>query len=175
MNGPANTKFEIKVLKNYNEYVSRNKENAAVIYYALYDVNGDGLEELFTCDLEVSDLGDYRIYALQDGVAVEQEFRPPDFAPKLFQNGLFRCDFWGDPGTITYYYRFEGSQLKYQTYFWEDDYDPENRIYYRDDDSSERRPIEITQQEYERQMKEIEGNGQVVEPDWKLMEDYKRE
>ena len=145
--------------------------------YTLYDLDGDGTKELL--------LGEYlyladevtllSVYSIQDGVAVyqkgffrdlaaEMEFSEPPgtiSVPVLYKNGTIRM---GDYG----YYRLENGVIKNTIVLEEDG------ICYSHIINNPYPPTPITKEEFDRIRKEFEGDGQVVELDWKTLAEYGR-
>ena len=150
----------------YNNYFSGH-------YYSFYDINGDGIEELLlSTDGSNDNKCLHTVFVIQDGVAVWQEqFAPyPYFSPPpiLFKNGTI----WSSSGIeepfYYSYYRFIGGELKFQTLL-KDDYGKYYRMHVQYG------PIApITKEEFDRLQKEFEGDGQVVELDWKPLAEYGR-
>ena len=150
-------------------------DNTSYGRYAFYDIDGDGMKELL---IGIAGQGLVMVYTIQNGVAVEQKEFYVDVAsdsghppPVLFKNGAIRTGGENWEGVLNYnYYRFEGGELKWQITLRND-----FGQYYRnkrDVDPSSGTPI--TKAEYDRLKKEIEGDGQVVELDWKPLAEYGR-
>jgi hypothetical protein len=150
-----------------NTYIQKYDYDLENRYYTLYDIDGNGAKEL----LLGAGRGLYAIYAIQDGVAVRQEqFRQPvgSSGPAvLFKNGIIRLTFSNDEGqSCIYYYRFEDGELKRQTGLIVelDDY-----FRYTGNDWP---GAPLSKKEFERLQKKFEGDGQVVEIDWKPLAEY---
>jgi len=146
------------------------------VYYAYYDIDGDGTEELLTGwggSLE-------RVYTIRNGVAVRQEqyFGPvgSDFSEtRLFKNGTIRVNSDNDSGYFFSYYRFEGGEIKGQLCLKRRlEHERYRREYDYSKDPVVATDIPITKAEFDRLRKEFEGDGQVVELDWKPLAEYGR-
>jgi len=142
------------------------------MYYALYDIDGNGTEEF------IQGLGGGErklinaVYAIQNGIALRQEeYWYPDveraLSALLFKNGTIR-DINETDGELSFtYFRFENGALKRQTTLI-DDYGE----YYRFNLTIDK--TRITKKEFNRLRKKYEGDGQVVELDWKPLAEYGR-
>jgi len=140
-------------------------------YYTLYDIDGNGTKELLLGSEEWGALVLIIIYAIQDGVAVEQRFRVMGeggsaFPSLLFENGVIRVDSGDDSGRYIIYYCFENGALICPTALV-DRYGE----YYLDDGWP---GTPITKEEFDRVQREMEGDGQTVALDWKPLAEYGR-
>ena len=164
--------YSYVIKESYDHLNDGHEGYASLQFYSFYDVDSNGTKELLLGAKESYGICIYAIYAIRNGVAVKQDqfFLISDELPSLlFKNGTIRSDH-NDEGDLYYcYYQFEKEKLKFQTTLI--DYDGQH---YRDNTykgSSLGTPI--TKQEFERVKKEFEGNGQVVELDWKPLAEYK--
>jgi len=157
------------------EGLENGSNQLADLRYALYDIDGNGTNEFFRGIECGGALLATAIYTIQNGVAVRQEeFWEPDFSRSfptlLFKNGTIRSgnDNGGELGII--YYRFENGELKRQTTLIDD-----FGQYYRFNVNVDVFPgTPITKAEFEAVQKEFEGDGQVVELDWKPLAEFGR-
>jgi len=145
------------------------------LQYALYDIDGNGTNELLlgTGDSGYADKDDLiiSIFTIQDGVAVQQRNVP---SPTLLKNGTIWTGGESGSGIFHEYYRFEDGSLKLQTGISEyNSIDKDERGRFQSFPDGRR--IDITEEEFERVRKEFEGDGQVVELDWKPLAEYGRE
>ena len=168
--------------KQYSEAIKAIEKNFASnpnqlgnLVYALYDIDGNGTKELLIAESHPFGLCPFDIYTIQNGVAVLQDaFRPfgegGSIHPStLFKNGTIRYDFFGEIGDQGFgYYRFEDGVLKLQTTIKDD-----NGQYFHFNIYSQKY-IPINKTEFDRLQKEFEGDGQVVELDWKPLAEYGR-
>jgi len=137
-------------------------------YYALYDLDGNDTKELLLGGYSrVGGIGIYTVSAVQNGVAVPLEpvlswddYDPPTV---LFRNGIIRATSVNDELRFDYY-RFEDGVLKYQARLIKG-LDSTEGEYYRRDPDKQRVPL--TKEEFDQVKAEMEGDGQVVELDWK--------
>jgi len=140
-------------------------------FYALYDIDGNGIKELL---LGTEYSGIVTIYTILDGVVARQGFASSRYVsqepPLLFENGTIRTGGSGE-GDVKYdYYRFAAGELKYQAGLSRySEYNYDNCFRY-DPDSQEETPI--ANDEYERVQEEFEGDGQVVWLDKKPLANY---
>ena len=154
----------------YNEVLDARIERHYTLvggtYVTLYDLDGNGTRELLICE---GDRNPYAIYILQDGIAVLQEEYfvyggdGTNCLVSIFKNGTIRLDSPWEP--FIYYFRFEDGKLKYKTMLIGGDC----RI-----DGRGGSPIAITGDEYDQVIEEFEGDGQVIELDWKPLADYEQ-
>jgi len=112
------------------------------------------------------------IYSVQNDIAIRQEqFLPPELghnlSTTLFLNGIIMNEI-DDAGSRYYaYYGFENGVLTYQAGLL----DEGNSYYCCFPDASRN---SLTKAEFDRVKKEFEGDGQVVELDWKPLAEYGR-
>jgi len=145
-------------------------------YYFLYDLDGNDTKELLLGQAWGEDIYLYAVYAIKNGIAVRQEeyWYDPQRGnpPLLYKNGIIRVEADGD--TMLQYYRFEDGELKFQIMLI-DDYSPvfDSGNYKRVDEKGGFSKI-ITKAEFDRLQKEFEGDGQVIELDWKPLAEYGR-
>jgi len=161
------------IIKELNDKL--NDDDADVYhltqFYSLYDIDGNGTKELL-----ISEGGNLlAVSTIQNGVAVWQEvFSFPlgeggRILPSLvFRNGTIRTDNNVD-GELDYiYYRFEDGELNFKTLL-SDRFGSNYRMYVQFGPISP-----ITKAEFDRLQKEFEGDGQLVELDWKPLAEYGR-
>ena len=159
------------------------------LYYAFYDMDGDGTEELLLGKGYGAELPRLiEVYAIQGGIAVQQPFRVSRSAddayylsPSLLDNGII-WSFYdnGDGSKLCYWgYRFEDGQLKLQMKlarsmsFDGHDYSYEGNAYFRGNvEDAAGKDTPIGYEEYERLWKEFAGDGQSIEIDWKPLAAY---
>jgi len=119
----------------------------------------------------------YEIYTIQDGIAVRQEqfeLDPECDHSVLLCNGTIRVRI-PDMGVVAFsYYRFENGEIKHKTGIAKDERS-HDVIRYFHANVDEQKLIPITKEEFERVQKEFEGDGQVVELDWRPLADYGKE
>lgn len=164
------------------EYFENFDKHANNVFYSLYDIDGNGVDELI--------LGDWKritndseahnpprkilissVYTIENGKVVKQDssvWWNDDYIwdRVLLSNGLIRTTL-GDKETPSYsYLGFENGKLKLEcaVYYMSDRY---FRIY-----DSIVEEEEITKEEYERLRKEAEGDAEVVEINWKRIDEY---
>jgi len=167
------------ILKNYDEDPSQMERT----HYDLYDIDGNGTNE-FLQGMDIWGVSYLtNIYTIKDGVAVWQEAfgttgeGGSTLPSTLFKNGTIRVDCVDDGMRFFYYYyRFVDGELKFQTlliYEQGDEYlqATYSRINVIDRPSPS---TPITKAEFDRLQKEFEGDGQVVELDWKPLAEYGR-
>ncbi|MCL2299096.1 MAG: hypothetical protein FWC27_02980, partial [Firmicutes bacterium] len=164
-------------LEMYNEILNDNNQYMLPHYYFLYDVDDNGTKELLIGMEWWDQISLYVVYTIQNGEAVLQKgFRPDPMSggpAMLFKNGTIRSvDEWG---YIIAYHRFEDGELRWQTTLI-DNYDPQFDIgqYYCVDVPDDPQKT-ITKAEFDRVRNEFEGDGQVVELDWKPLAEYGRQ
>jgi len=167
---PQTTAISFKIDKNepyydvIKEYENYDIQLLRAEHYVYYDIDGDGTEEFLTGwggSLE-------RVYSIRNGVAVLQKQYYGDadspVPPVLFSNGTIRASSADDYGINYAYYRFENGELRLQQILINLlDYE-----YFRRESDI----IPITKEDYERLRKEMEGDSQVVELDWKPLTEY---
>jgi len=156
--------------KNFEDAPNQLKD----MRYALYDLDGNGALE-FLQGLEGGGvLYLTAIYTIQNDVAVRQEeFWYPDFSRSspalLFKNGTVRTSSDNDGDLYTNYFRFENGVLRHKATLT-DIYGQ----YFRYNENVTYPGTPITKAEFDRVQKEFEGDGQVVELDWKPLAEYGR-
>jgi len=144
-------------------------------YYALHDIDDNGTKELLIGSEEYSGIVLQAVHAIQNGVAVWQEALPSlvaDFPEQrsILKNGTIRVkSVVADEGSFFRYYRFEDGELKLQIILLDSAFGIE---YYRREYGNN--DVPITNEEFDRVQKEMEGDGQVVELDWKPLAEYGR-
>jgi len=156
----------------YNELLNDENQSMEPHYYFLYDLDGNGTAELLLAEEVWDQIYLYSVYTIRVGVAVHQkEFRGVSpwhgSPPVLFKNGTIRAI--SNDGRNYYYYRFEDGRLKLQTLLYLSNNGGYGRMDGWDGDSKK-----ITGTTFRRLQKEFEGDGQVVELDWKPLAEYGR-
>jgi len=164
----------INVIDTYPDHLVDDYSHMGNRYFALYDVDGNGTKELFL-GAENEWLGKYFdvIYTIRNGNTVWQEqFTVSGYqayiSPSVFKNGTIRTVHNNDGALSNNYYRFENGELKFQTRLLNDLGEYFRFFAYQ----GTRTPI--TKAEYDRVQKEFEGDGQVIELDWKPLAEYGR-
>jgi len=159
------------IIKPYEDHPDQLKQQ----YYALYDIDGDGTKELLLGSEEYSGIVFQAVHAIQNGVAVWQEALPSlvaDFPEQrsILKNGIIRVkSVDSDNGSFFRYYRFEDEELKLQIILLDSAFGNE---YYRREYGN--KDVPVTKEEFDRMRKEMEGDGQVVNLDWKPLAEYGR-
>ena len=159
--------------KEINEIIKAHAdrpEQTTYVRFALHDIDGDGKKELL---LGLTDWGFTTVYTVQDGVAVMQRALLIDTAenlpPRLFANGTIRRDS-NINGRIYYdYFHFENGELKFYSMLLNDNGNLIHSFTKHIIDGTQ-----ITKEEFDRLQKEMEGDGQVVDLDWKPLAEYGR-
>jgi len=159
-------------LEAYYKILNDDNRHMLPYYYYLYDIDGNGTKELLLGVEWGGHIFLDAVYTIQNGVAVQQEayfmdttIGPP---PLLYKNGTIRVNRVDDTIIFYYYYfRFENGELKLQIMLIDD-----MGRYFSNKDPMKRTPI--TKSEFDRVKKEMEGDGQVVELDWKPLAEYGR-
>ena len=164
------------ILKKYYDYLDDEDGYSWARSYAFYDVDGDGTDELlFGTDknyFQVVYL--LSVYKIQNDVTVRQEAFSTDpeeeGPPLLLKNGNIRSISYCDNEVTFHYYRFEDGELKFKTMLMDNlgDYSQSNGAY------SEFKRFSITEEEFDQAKKEMEGDGQTVELDWRPLAEYGR-
>ena len=158
--------------KIYNDRLNNNFY-APTPYYTFYDIDDNGTKALFL-GIDGGRLGIYfdTIYVIQKEVIVAQEQFKFDFddyhvkPPSMFMNGTIRSNHDVDSELRFAYYRFEDGEFRLQIRLIDDFGE-----YYRSHGyHASREPI--TKEEFERLKQELEGDGQVVELDWKPLAEF---
>jgi hypothetical protein len=166
----ASTK-EIDVYSGVIENLGNNT------FYALYDLDGNGTKELL---LGFAVWGDivcpYLVFSIQNGVAVRQEaylwFEGNGPAPIVFGTGTIRVELSDDVGSRFYYFKMDEGELVFWINLIVDNgvYDWDSKTYHDEyfllnPDADKR--VSITQGEFGRLQKELEGDGAPAKLDWK--------
>jgi len=145
-------------------------------FYTFYDIDGNGTEELLlgVAMWEDGENTLHSICAIKDGIAMNPVplWTDDDSPVVLFTNATIMTKRASDNERRISYYRFEDGELKYQTGLrYGDDYSLEydDGEYYRRESGEY---IPITKEEFNRVKQEMEGDGQVVELDWKPLAEY---
>jgi len=169
-NGPFSDAFA-KEIERYAEFPNYFKKQC----YVFYDIDGNDAKELLLgMDWDRVGIYLYAIHTIQDNVAVRQDklYVDPDLGTpfSIYKNGTIRMDRIDDEVIFYYYYfRLERREIKFQTMINKDDHERYYRTNAIDKPSSP-----ITKEEFDRVQKEMEGDGQVVELDWKPLAEYGR-
>lgn len=175
-----NDPYSSVVKELYDEVLSHsidmNYDFISEQHFALYDVDGNGVNELLL-GVEMWEDGEitlHSICAIQNGVAMKpiSLWTDDDSPVVLFDNATIMTKRASDNERRITYYRFEDGELKYQTGLrYGDDYSLEydDGEYYRRESGEY---IPITKEEFDRVKQEMEGDGQVVELDWKPLAEY---
>ncbi|MCL2494898.1 MAG: hypothetical protein FWE98_04490 [Oscillospiraceae bacterium] len=163
------------VLRRYKRGVSFGDYGQVYQYYALYDIDGNGSKELFLgLDLwDGSEISFATIYAIKNKNAVRLEpyelWNGSGLLPSLFSNGtILSKHSYDDSGKWLRYYRFEDGALRLQVSLIEDIMFDEYFLH----DLNAKENIPITKEEFEQLQKEMEGDGQIVEIDWRPLAGY---
>ena len=153
--------------------------------YALYDINGDGTDELILGSIDVLggvDIYDFgvaveptygilidSIYTISDGKCVEADklpIRGDAYQTILFDNGLIKVVCCTPRNPWIYYYKMVGDNFEKVGDSIFKHYDGEC-FFFKD---SVENPI--TEEEFNRRIAEIEGGAHPVELEWKHLQDY---
>jgi len=162
-------------LEEYNELLNEENRFMDPHYYFLYDIDGNGTKELLMGEnIRDKETTISNIYTVQNGEAVLQEETKfwMDFNPSilLFKNGTIRYCGTDEEGEGFGYYRFKKGELKRLIGLLD-----EYGNYFTSSGSLETyKKTPITKQEFDRVQKEMEGDGQTVELDWKPLAEYGR-
>lgn len=162
------------IIKELHDLFTNSPIARVTRYYATYDIDGNGTKELLFGD--DTHLGTVltALYAVQNGVFVQQETITPwmeqfDARRWLFKNGIIKLECKNDMGRGYPYFRFEAGELKFQIGVGITN--GEYTCIYPEDLTKE---VSITKEEFDRVQKEMEGDGQVVEIDWKPLAEYEQ-
>jgi len=148
------------------------------LYYALYDINGDGVKELLLG--AGNDYGTelFDIYTIRNGVAGQLLSNATKISRmSIFKNGTVRIS----GGKMGYYhdnyYRFKDGQLRQCLSLpfregWTSGDEELAFVYFKNDTDDNRNEVQISQEEYERLKHEYEGNGREVEISWRPVAEY---
>ena len=145
-------------------------------YYFMHDIDGDGVDEFLWGKWENYGL-EYivlaGVFAVNGDSAIRQygfreiHMETPDHA-YLFKNGtikLVNLDILPEEGEVGYYYRFDGGELKWYASL----HAYNGRYSYYDANYNEKT---IDKNTHARLLKEMEGDGEVVEINWKPISQY---
>jgi len=160
-------------LNYYNERLNDKNSGMRPHYYALYDMDGNGIKELLIAELYAGDIRLYDIFAIQNGEAVRQEEFLVDTEKvtliAIYEDGTIktRHGYRGDQMALNYF-RFESGILRLKTGLGED-YGVFNHY-----DYASKTDTLISKEEFELLEKKFDGNGQIVELDWKPLAEYGR-
>ena len=163
---------------DYSLMFSSNSEEFR--YYATFDIDGNGTEELLLGEDTQRDMGIVFIYVftIRDGKVEKQDLMAYEVEwarnePILYKDGTIRIGGKDDEyvGNFYMYYRFEDGVLKRHTSIGYEANEGSYRMC-RDFSSGILQETTITKEEYDRVQKEMEGDGQVVKLDWKPVTDY---
>jgi len=194
-NAPRLSPAEIKELESgpYADVLNPLVESN-ITYYALYDIDGNGIQELLLGESYADEIRLNSICTIKNGVAARQEeFFPFGeggyVAPStLFKNGTIRTGGINYEEILTYdYYRFEDGELKCQARIidqsvvlqaWlaagEDASEYPGGLYLRVNHPGDTTGTPITKEEFDRVQKEMEGDGQVVALNWRPLSEYEQ-
>lgn len=159
----------------YNEVLNDDNRSMPDYYFFLYDLDGDGTKELL--------LGQKNwdgkihldsVHVIQNGVAVDQVALTPwmeQFATErcLLKNGTIKIG-----NSYCSYSRLEDGELKRQVGLSCVDNEYTRREYDNSQTPAGFTDTPITKEEYDRVKREMEGDGQLVELDWKPLAEYGR-
>jgi len=162
-----------EVLQEQMEYMQFVIEGE---YYAFYDIDGNGEKECLLGLAIYGGIGINYVFTTHNGVAVQQEGLAPlerdleRARPRLlFSNGVIRTEGSDEAGNIGYgYLHFENGELKYWAGL-----SIQHGEYFRYNPIA-KQETPITKAEFNHLQKEFEGDGQVVELDWKPLAEYGR-
>jgi len=177
MTRPSATTAEIKpyfeVIKSKIKMYDAYPEQLIDQSYVLYDLDNNGTKELL---LGLEGWGITDVYTIQNDIAVRQEefFVDPygGAQPVLLKNGTIRKEWVHDGCQLNIsYHCFEDGELKFQTSL-RDDCDNWGSFFHYNPATKKETPI--TKAEFNRLQKELEGDGEVVELDWKPLAEYGR-
>ena len=144
-------------------------------YYALHDIDGDGINELLlgyeAWDGKISLLA---VYAIQNDEAMRQEafYTDPEYPVQsmIFQNGTIGSSGENDDEAFFAYYRFTEGELALLPDLIAAQANSETEYFL----AKKGEKTSISKAEYDRVKEEMEGDGQVVELDWKPLAEYGR-
>ena len=162
------------------EYTSDFRGPIESYYYAFHDIDGNGVKEWFLGRMIGGEIRLCSVYVIKNGAVVQQEDISADYTDPnqyvVYKNGTVRIGGMGDdywPRGYSYY-RIESGELKAIASIYEDYRsvgDPDGYLRY---DPIAKEDIPITKEEFDRLQKEFEGDGQVVDLDWKPLAEYGR-
>ena len=178
---PSTVKIDPSVSAIYSDAIikyydlPRDSLNAGADYYFLYDIDGDGTQELLLGEVGLNGMTLITVYVIHDGAAVLQEEYWGDSqrgSPALlYKNGTLK-EFDDYDDKMFTYYRFEDGKLKFKTRLFDHYSEELNSGDYSRKDGIHDKGRVITKEEFERTKKEFEGDGQTVGLDWKLLAEY---
>ena len=165
--------YSFVIKEHYDLFFDENID-PYVKHFFLYDIDGDGTKELLLGMETYSGIVLFAVYSIQDNIAARQEALTPwmeefPFQRSLLKNGTIKIEGRDEVGPGYGYLRFEDGELRRQASLGID-YGEYVRIY--TENGYERVPI--TKAEFDRLQKEMEGDGQVVDLDWKPLAEYGR-
>ena len=180
MTRPSATTAEIKpyfeVIKSKIKMYDAYPEQLIDQSYVLYDIDDNGTKEVLLGKEFRGYISLVAIYVIKDGVVVWQEkfMADPESGgppPFVYKNGIIRVHSYDtDDYKNYYYYHLTDGELKFQTLLC----DHIDGYFCNNEYGSGSRGNSITKEEFERLQKEFEGDGQVVELDWKPLAEYGR-
>lgn len=171
------------------EYFSEFDKHALDVYYFIYDIDGNGVDELILGDWKsvTNKVEDHsapqeimisRIYTIENGEAVKQFsfWWSDDFLWEtvLLSNGLIRQSTGFEDYPSYVYFCLENGklELKYGIYYTEDRYGNRSYSYVDEGENGKIIDEEITKEEFERLRDEANGDAAVVEINWKRIDEY---
>ncbi len=93
-------------------------------FYAFYDIDGNGIDELLTGETEIGknkDVSLLNIFSIENGMVTPQDFMGyfdlDEEAPVIYSNGIVYKPTRGELGAGYHYYRMENGELKNQCGF----------------------------------------------------------
>ena len=174
------------------EYFAEFDKHSLDCFYFIYDIDGNGVDELILGDWKAitNDIEDYfapkkivisSVYTLENGELVKQETHPwwndeVLWDRVILSNGLIRTSIGIEDSHSHSYLEFKNGslKLKYAIYYKGDGYG--NRYYeiiYPDNNNNYIQE-KITKEEFERLHDEANGDAEVVEINWKRIDEYGR-
>ena len=95
------------------------KNDVSKRYYAFYDIDGNGIDELLTGETEIGknkDVSLLNIFSIENGMVTPQDFMGyfdlDEEAPVIYSNGIVYKPTRGELGAGYHYYRMENGELK---------------------------------------------------------------
>jgi hypothetical protein len=164
----------------YFQSISSDSDYLEEEYFALYDIDGDGTKEFMlgreSWSFGKSQYAIYAVYVIQNDVATLQQkdmrlWLSSDPPTVLFSNGTIRASEDHDEKRFLYF-RLINGELIYQTMLVQGIDSEDGKYYLCYPNLPERFPL--SKEEYERLKQEYEGDGQVVELDWKPLAEWGR-
>jgi len=173
--GTGNSDPYADIIKSIIKPYEGSPEQLKHQYYALYDIDRNGIDELLWGMDVYGGIGYNSVFTVRNDIVAQSDdsFSAYRFLEQarptlLFANGTIRYE-WDIEGTSRYCYcRFEAGELVLQIVLR-----TANDSYYHRDPVTYNE-IPITKAEYDRMRKEMEGNGPVVELEWKPLAEYGR-